>query len=746
MTNRSTLSLFAATLFTSAFLIFAVQPMAGKLLLPLLGGSPSVWNTAMVFFQAMLLAGYAYAHLTARFLPLKVQAILHLALLALFTFALPLALPPDVFPPNYGGQAWWQLCLMATIIGGPFFILAASAPLFQHWFAASGHPDAENPYFLYAVSNAGSLLALLSYPFVIEPLLTLVQQGDAWRGGYILLILLTAACAYTVRHGKKPAPPLPDVADDKGITWKMRGAWTILAFIPSSLMLSLTTYIATDLASLPLLWIIPLTLYLLTYIIAFSRTPWMTLPALRDLAGYALSVILVAFIIVSFQAPPFYVIIMQVGGFIVCAQLCHSQLAALKPAPAHLTEFFLLASLGGVLGGVFNALIAPVLFPIPLEYAISLSLVAFVIWAGAAHVPHITLSFNTIDDKVKKRKLMALDGLMLLIGVVTCVTATQIPALQIIGSIGTACFIFMLVQNRGVFALYCTFALLVFQSTTMWVKDKETIESRRNYFGVMRVFSYDDIHTLLHGTTMHGAQYQDKTRKLMPTTYYSPLSPIADVFYYFDSKSSKAKPQKFATLGLGVGSVNCYMAEGRSIDFYEIDQDVVKIAQNPAYFSYLTDCNRNYNIIVGDARLQIAKAPDEFYDLIFIDTFSSDAIPIHIITKEAFGIYLKKLKPGGIIVINVSNRYFDLRVPLAAIVEEMGLAGAYKLQNQAYGVNAVNPLDTSSAYVAIGRTSVDIAHFMEMEQWTPLHVERRVRPWSDDYANILPAFSFLSKP
>lgn len=749
MTQRSIMPIFSITLFLSAFLIFTIQPMMGKLLLPLLGGSPSVWNTAMVFFQVMLLAGYAYAHFSAKFLSLKLQACLHLALLALFIFVLPITLPPNLLAPSDDGQAWWQLSLMASMIGGPFFVIAASAPLFQHWFSASGHKDAENPYFLYAVSNTGSLLALLSYPFVIEPLLTLSEQSYAWLSGYLVLIIFAALCALKIYNGQKPIAPLPDArGHDESSIWKMRAAWLILAFIPSSLMLGLTSYIATDLASLPLLWILPLTLYLLTFIIAFSRTPWIDLAPLREITAYALCAVVIAFIITSFKAPPFYVILIQVVGFILSAQLCHSQLAALKPSPSRLTEFYLVISAGGVLGGVFNALIAPAVFSTPIEYALTLSLVGFVIWAGHAKIPHITLNFNTVDDKAKRRKLIALDALMLGIGVATCALAiwTRNPMLQMLGCIGTACFIFMLVQNRPVFAIYCAITLLLFQSTTMWQKDKTTLETRRNYFGVMRVYDFGYAHTLQHGTTLHGAQYQEPSLKLAPTTYYSPISPAADIFYYFDEKSGRDKPQRFATLGLGVGSVNCFMAESRTYDFYEIDKDVIEIASNPEYFSYLTDCDQGHNIILGDARLMISKAPDAYYDMIFVDTFGSDAIPIHIVTKEAFETYLKKLKPGGIIAVNVTNRYFDLRVPIDAIVRELGLSAAYKFKILQAGVNTINPLDSSAAFIVIGRDPVDIAHFMELEQWEPLRTKRKMSPWTDDYANILPALMFLNTP
>lgn len=740
MNTRPLLPVFAATLFTSAFLIFAVQPMASKMLLPMLGGSPSVWNTAMVFFQAMLLAGYAYAHLVAKFVPLRGQAFLHLALLALFTLVLPLALPEGIRPPEEGGQAFWQLGVMLTCIGGPFFVLAASAPLFQHWFSSTGHEDAENPYHLYAVSNIGSMVSLLGYPLVIEPLMGLHQQTAVWFGGYILLIILTGACAWLVRDGKKPVPPLSTGEDRAAISWKMRFVWIFLSFVPSSLMLGVTTIITTDLASAPFLWILPLTIYLATFIIAFSKKPFITVPVSREIAAYMISFIIIAFMISGFVTLEIPMIFMHLLTFFICAQLCHGELARSKPTTSHLTEYFLLISVGGVLGGIFNALIAPVIFLIPVEYSLTLATIGFIIWIGEDKYRVIRGAFNDLHDRAKSRRLLLVDLGTIAIGLAGFAFAFFVKShfIQVICSIGIFIYFIMTLNNRFVFAVTACIALLLFQPG-MWNTQKKLIALDRNYFGTMKVYTQQNINFFYHGTTLHGAEFQVEKLKYEPVTYYSPGGPASDIFKVMDKKKGE---QKVAGLGLGVGSIVCYKAPGRHFDFYEIDADVVKIAEDPKYFSYLSGCG-NYNIILGDARLKIADKPDAEYDMIFVDTFSSDNIPVHIMTKEGFETYLKKLKPHGIIGMNISNRYFDLRPVLTSIARELGLTIYFKMHKPTKVEGEVSELYTESIFAVLAEDPADVAPFVENYGWKPLANDPQKKAWTDDYANVLSALYAL---
>ena len=738
MKNAPLLPVFALTLFTSAFLIFAVQPMASKLLLPLLGGSPSVWNTAMVFFQAMLLAGYGYAHFIAKVLPLRMQAVLHLVLLGLFTLVLPLTIPAGIAPPEQGGQAFWQLGVMLTCIGGPFFILAASAPLFQHWFASSGHKDAENPYFLYAVSNIGSMLALLGYPFAIEPLLTLSQQTHSWFGGYILLMILVALCGFLVRNGVKPVLPIAANADTSKVTWTQRLIWTFLAFIPSSLMLGVTTLITTDLASAPLLWIIPLALYLATFIIAFSNKPFMSVPLTRELTPYVLCLVILLFMLSGFISMKIPMIVVHLMAFFLCAMLCHGELAQSKPTVAHLTEYFLIISFGGVLGGIFNALIAPVIFTSPMEYSISLAAVAFIVWAGAVQFPTIRGKFNAIDDRQRPAKLLLIDIAMVAVGAAMALTIYFVSedTVRMGGAVVLFVYLFLIAQKRGPFAFVTLICLMLFQSA-IWSNDKNLMAQDRNYFGIIKVFSQDGTHFFYHGTTLHGAQPQDDEHRYMPVTYYSPGGPTSDVFKEMDRHGGR---QEVGVIGLGVGSVVCYKAPGRHFDFFEIDADVAKYAEDPQYFTYLSGCKSPYTVILGDGRLKIAEMPDKHYNLIYLDAFSSDNIPIHVMTKEAFEIYFAKLAPGGIITMNISNRFLDLRPVLAAIGKELGFTVYFKFHEPAVTDDKVSKLYTKSLFAVMAKDERDIAPFAEKYGWKPYTKEIKVRPWTDDYANIIGSF------
>lgn len=743
MKNRPLLPVFAATLFTSAFLIFAVQPMASKMLLPLLGGSPSVWNTAMVFFQAMLLAGYAYAHLIAKYLPLKMQAALHLALLVIFTCVLPLALPANAQPPEETGQALWQLGIMLASIGGPFFVLAASAPLFQHWFASSGHEDAENPYFLYAISNTGSMLALLGYPLLAEPLLTLTGQTQTWFAGYIVLIGLTAASAWLVRDGVKPIPPLADNSDGAAIKPYSRLLWIALSFIPSSLMLGVTSLITTDIASAPFLWVLPLAIYLATFIVAFARKPFLDVAVTRNLTSYLIALSIFMFMISSFVMLKVIMVGVHLLTFFFCGLLCHSELAKARPSTSHLTEYFLLISVGGVLGGIFNALVAPLIFLTPVEYPLVLGMVGVVIWVGSAKIPAIKGTFNKIEDSARPKKLLAIDLFMVAVGLGLIAATYFIDAnrIQMFGAFAIFVFLLCTVLNRPAFTITAFVALLLFHSP-LWSTGKKLVALDRNYFGVIKIYEQYGYNFLFHGTTLHGAQSQHEGYKKTPLTYYNPQSPASDLFAFLKDRGGS---QKIAALGLGVGSIACYADRGRTFDFYEIDPDVVKVAENPEYFSFLSGCGSPYKIIMGDARMKIAQAPDRSYNMIFIDTFSSDNIPVHMMTKNAFETYLKKLAANGIIAIHISNRHLDLRGPLAAIAQNLGLSMYYKEVMPTKNPGDVSSVFTVSRYVVMAKDAKTIAPLMEKDAWTVYTMKKNQKVWTDDYANMLSALFILQE-
>ncbi|HLY37974.1 MAG TPA: fused MFS/spermidine synthase, partial [Candidatus Binatia bacterium] len=625
--------LYALTMFVGAALLFIVQPMVARMLLPKLGGSPAVWTTCVVFYQAALLAGYVYAHLTAR-LAVRRQAMVHLAVLVVAFAALPIAIAPGWEPPPDGSPVARVLTLLAAAIGLPFAAVSATSPVLQRWFAASGARGADDPYFLYVASNLGSMLALLAYPLVVEPLLPLHDQSRLWSGGYALLVLLTATSAVAVWRGRDvpstaaPAPNVPSVR---------RARWVALAFVPSSLMLAVTTYLSNEIEPMPLLWVIPLAIYLLTFTLVFARHP----PVPHRLMLRALPIAVLPLVIVlTKQANRPVVLIMAVHlvVFFVVAMACHGELAADRPPAARLTEFYFWLALGGVLGGAFNAVVAPLVFASTAEYPLTLVL-------GCLLVPGL---FPTSAGD------MARDlGLPVALGATAAVLASVLPLHGPLGSVvvsGVPAFVCFAFSRRpvrfamGVAALFLAGAVDTGQ-TTVLVRE-------RSFYGIHRVVVDADsaARLLLHGTTLHGMQAIDGARRREPLAYYHPAGPLGQLFASLDSARRR---RAVAVVGLGAGSVACYAEPGQRWDFYEIDPTVTHIARDPRYFTYLADCAPDATITLGDARLSLARATAT-YDLVILDAYSSDAIPVHLLTREAIALYLAHLRPGGILAFHIS--------------------------------------------------------------------------------------------
>ncbi len=724
MKLRLYIPVFSITLLLSAALLFSVQPLFSKMVLPLLGGTPQVWNTAMLFFQLLLLAGYAYAHGTTKLLGVRTQAILHLALLAVFAFVLPIAIPDGWHPPAGEDPTFWQLSLMAVTVGGPFFILSGSAPMLQRWFSNTDHPDAGNPYFLYGASNLGSIAALLAYPVVIEPLMNLSEQSHSWTIGYIALGALTAIAAAFVWTNAKDSKANEQKAakDDKSaevITWGRRGQWLMLAFIPSSLMLGVTTYVTTDIASVPLLWIIPLALYVSTFIIVFARTPIISNERAQMILAYLLIALLVQMIMFSSREIlliPFHMVL-----FFFAALACHSELSAAKPHARHLTEFYLVMSIGGALGGVFNALIAPNLFIIPLEYAIALG--------GAA-----CLRFAT--TKQDKPNLFYVSCAVL--AVIATFVAFNVPGQMVrtfmafIVLAGLA----LTLDKRWLFGLAVAACLLIYPPGHIWGKFifTDLVHQDRNFFGVVKVFdTTENQRILLHGTTNHGTQSLEDEHKMVPLSYYHHNGSIADTFRAMDERNGT---QKVAVLGLGIGVTACLGdADRHDFDFYEIDPEIVEIAENEDYFTFLSDCGSPYKIILGDARLTVADQPDALYDYMLVDVYSSDNIPVHLITREAIELYLQKLKPDGILAFNISNSYLDIEPVLAEASKALGIDGYSRVSEE--GTIEGTEIKYYAAHsFAFARNDAQKA-FLERNGWTPAMHRDGVKLWTDQYSNII---------
>lgn len=726
------LPLYALTLGLSALLMFWVQPLYARLALPLLGGAPAVWITAMLFFQAALLAGYLYAHLSVRWLGLKRQSLLHGVLLLLAFVALPVALPEGWAPPAGGMHAGWQIGLMAVGVGLPFFAVSATAPLLQRWFAHAGHARSADPYFLYSASNIGSIAALIGYPLLFEPAMRLGEQGRAWTGGYALLVLLIGWCGLILWRRFVAEPPGAEGAElelSSDISWRRRGMWVLLAFAPSSLMLGVTLHLSTDVAAVPLLWVVPLALYLLSFVIVFARRP--LLPH-RWMLIFQVPVLVLLAATMSWSHNLLWVeLLIHLEAFFIAAMVCHGELAARRPAALHLTEFYLWMSVGGVLGGMFNALLAPVLFDSVLEYPMMVVLVALLRpWRAGRGRRDIALD-------------LVLPGLLALLmwlssGLADGGYGIAISMAVFAAAVGLA--LLLAWRGRplrfalGLAVLMIMAPLALKQQGFVGLGESDTIHSERSFFGVNRVTAMETpvrAHILIHGTTVHGAQSQDENARKTPLTYYHPDGPLGQVFQAFPFW----RFNRVGAVGLGTGAAACYARPGQNWTFYEIDPVVERIARDERFFTYLADCALEADIVIGDARLSLQAAPEGSFDLLILDAFSSDAIPVHLLTREAFAMYRRKLAPGGVIMVHISNRYLDLEPVLGRITVETGFFGVTQYHDE--GTNEVM-LRYPSIWVVMARSPDDIIELAPDPRWQPLR-GADAPLWTDDYVDIVGA-------
>ncbi len=903
--------LFAATLFLSATLLFLIQPMIAKMLLPKLGGTPQVWNTCMVFFQAALLAGYAYAHFSTSRLGDRKQSRWHLALLLLpfVLLLMPIGIPLTMSPPEETNPIPWLLTALLVGVGVPFFIVSTSAPLLQRWFASTGHPHGRDPYFLYGASNLGSMLALIGYPLVVEPFLPLTERDGGihlpfgihltldqtwlWTAGYALLVLCIGLCARALWLSPEPTAEKkagagrqkpPAVQETVPLTTGRRLRWIALAFVPSSLMLGVTTYLTTDIAAIPLLWVIPLSLYLLTFIFVFGKYPEQV-HRLFILAMPVLILLLVFMMLSSVQPKQMWLrILWHLVGFFVTAMVCHGELARSRPPAGQLTEFYLWMSFGGVLGGLCNGIVAPLLFNTLVEYALVLVVACLLVppldvGKKDALRPILDLAslgilaamgvallafrwFKAAGGDLSYEGLLAATkpGVMIvLIGLGVAVLVWYVLAqpdnrtnraldVGLAGALGllvvgllyglrytgvdtalsdlltkwyeatkddgnTSWFSgfrnFLLVEDArvrnilifGIPAILCyTFverparfglgvAAILLAGSSLSLLSSNILLRERSFFGVMRVerdylVTKDGdklwYHELLHGTTLHGKQrlvsegeelfnvvrflpilsashplenvaawgtildtWADPRREAI--TYYHLTGPIGQVMDWY--RRRRVEPN-LAVIGLGTGSMAAYCEPGQLLHYFDIDPAVVTIAEDPKYFQHLTFARErgvDLEIILGDARIRmerlVTERPDEKYGLIVVDAFSSDAIPIHLITKEAVEVYLNKLADDGIIAFHISNRHLRLNPVLANIADKMGLAslGQYDTNEKA----AVGK--TSSDWVLMTRKEENFGSLKDDERWKKLKTNAKVGVWTDNYSNVLSVFDELFK-
>ena len=742
------LSLYGATIFAGACLLFLVQPMFARMALPLLGGAPAVWNTAMVFYQAVLLAGYAYAHVTMRWLGARRQAGLHLLVLLVPLLALPIALPAGWIPPGDTSPIPWLLALLAAAVGLPFFAVSATSPVLQAWFAATGHPTARDPYVLYAASNVGSMLALLAYPALAERLLRLDSQSHLWAWGYGILVVLVAGCALALwragaasrgketENGALTAPVgagAPDEAD-RPITPARRARWVLLAAVPSSLMLSVTTYLSTDIAAIPLLWIVPLAIYLLSFALVFGRHRLIPHRAWVELLPVAL-LPLVLVLVARANEPLLLVIPTHLAVFFVAAMVCHGELARDRPDPRYLTTYYLWLSVGGVVGGAFTALVAPRVFTNVLEYPLVLALLPLLPLRPAA--------------AWQGRRRQVLDVVLpLALGILTVALIAGLEragkGAEAIGpAVGLATLLCLTFWRRPV-RLALGLAALLLAGSVYRGEEGQLLFAERSFFGVSRVTRSPggDYHMLMHGTTLHGMQSLDPARRREPLTYYHARGPLGQ---FFGTPEGPSPRRTVAVVGLGAGSVACYGAPGQRWTFYEIDPTVLRIASNPRYFTFLRDCPPKVFVVLGDARLTLARAPDAAYDLMILDAYSSDSPPLHLLTLDAVRLYLSKLAPGGVIFLNISNRHLVLEPVVGAIARAAGLVA--RTRNDAHVDDAQRVAGkVESQWVAMARREEDLGTLRDHALWKAPAAPPNLSPWTDDFASLLTAFRWGPRP
>ncbi len=726
----SLIFLFAGTLFISATLMFVVQPMFGKILLPLLGGTPAVWNTCMVFYQMVLFLGYLYAHFLSRRQENHRQILVHAIVLLISFTALPLALPEGATPPTESNPTLWLIWTLLIAIGLPFFVVSSTAPLLQKWFSGVGHHTSHDPYYLYAASNAGSLLSLLSYPFIIEPNIGLTEQRMLWSAGYVLLALLIGVCGFVLwrshqQINQSTGTPKDTIAPELPISTKLH--WMVLAFVPSSLLLGLTNFISTDIASVPLLWIIPLTLYLLSFVLVFSKWAAKIHPLMVALQP----AVLLPFIAYSFINPavlPYWLdLILHLLAFFLAIMVCHGELAKIRPHTHHLTDFYLIMSFAGMLGGMFNTFIAPFIFNAVYEYPLMI-------------VAALLLRPGFFQQKWTRQALFP--GVILVSGLAIYALTDNLA--EYLDSIGV--ILIMLAgltysfRSRPISLALLT-GIILFFTGGLHNLLSNTLYQERSFFGVFSVregvLTDEDgrpekYHELFHGTTKHGAQRLIARELTTPLTYYSKPGPMGQLFKIFDDQNEN---WIIGSVGLGAGALACYGKPQQHWFFYEIDPLVIKIAENPDYFSYLKRCTHNAKMIVGDARLSLNAEPDNKFDLLILDAFSSDSVPTHLLTREAMRLYFAKLKTNGLLAFHITNRHLALKKVLADHAEHLKLAALI----QEFKPPQPIPLVVATDWVVMARTEEQLLPLQQsrLGNWQKLPLYFDMKPWTDDFTNII---------
>jgi hypothetical protein len=726
--NRAAPIVFTTAIFTSAFLLFAIQPMFTKMILPQLGGSPGVWSVAMVFFQGVLLLGYLYAHLSTRYLPPRTAIYVHLGLLLITFIALPISIASGPGKPPAEGQAFWLIGVFTFSVGLPFFAVAGNGPLLQAWFARTRHKDAGNPYFLYAASNLGSFAALLLYPLIFETTLRLPQQSLSWSIGFAALALMIAASGYVlqVTMAESKSGVLQSRPAAGPTKWRA-SEYIWLSFIPSALLVAVTAHISTDIAPAPFLWVIPLALYLLTFVLIFRDRPLVPAKYVAHLVP------VLAGLVVLSKVAQFNLILtctIHLGFFFVAALMCHQRLYDQRPPAEHLTQFYLWMSFGGVVGGIFSGLIAPQIFDRILEYPVLIGLLML------AHPAVLRASRTEFI-----REVLPVIGL----GLIVAAGIYLFREHEFISSNSYHKYL-VGVMSVVIVALYVhqltRVALIIAALLALELSPVDILNTsyERSFFGVNKVFLQNNgqFRALAHGTTLHGAirirnpDGSKYTGPITPLTYYHPEGVLAQTLQLLPPQ---VNGREVAVVGLGTGAHSCNGLTRDRWTYFEIDPVVIRIAKDPEQFGFLSSCAPDAKIILGDARLTLAGQPASEFDYLLIDAFSSDTIPVHLLTREAIALYLSRLKGDGLLVIHISNRHMELQSVVSALARDAGVA--VKTRTQTTKPESLGD-PVPSAVAVFARHPENLARYTGELGWNP-PPDNNVSVWTDDYSNILGA-------
>lgn len=711
---------FSAATFLSAALLFWVEPMFSKMVLPLLGGSAAVWSVAMVVFQGLLLGGYLYAHLLTRFFGVKQAALIHLAALAFAAFALPVAISPAFTTPPLHGVSIWVMGLFLASVGFPCFVLSANAPLLQAWFAQAG--ATKNAYFLYRASNLGSFLVLLAYPFAIEPSLGLTLQSRLWSIFYVVLVLAIGTCGWIAARAPEGVET-PAGRAAAGTAWREIFIWVALGFVPSGLLVAVTAHIATDVASGPFLWIMPLALYLLTFVFAFSDKPLLA-PRLFLGLQPATTALLAVLLLWTGHTNWTFSLLGHLLAFFVAAMVCQAELYRRRPDASQLTRFYVWMSLGGVLGGAFAALAAPHLFTTVLEYPL-LTLAALMLRPDLWKTPRA----DAAKDAAFVFVLAA--GLTLPFFVLRDAVGYYAVAVMVLA-------VLLAFQGRHPVRLV-GFAAILLIATNLYDPSQSIVARARSFYGVYKVVDIDGgkFRILYHGTTAHGSERRldDKDNRLTgrpePLAYYYRGGPYSEALLAVRARQGGTIPH-VALVGLGVGALTCYRQPGEDWTVYELDPLIAEIARDPRLFRSLASCASGTPVVIGDGRLTLRTAKPGI-DLLMLDIFSSDSVPLHMLTREAFALYKSRLSAHGAIAFNISNKNLELADTVAASAAANGMVTAVALDKP----QSPDTLRLRAEIAVVTRSLADMKALRLGPQWRIVRPGARV--WTDDYSDMLSA-------